>query len=137
MKKTMILVALCAAAIAGCGPKTPEAVAIKCIELTCQGDFEGVKKYMSKDAIKEQAAAEETTKKLFGAEAYEKHKKELVETMKKNTEGAKFEKKDVKIDGDKATVVVLVSKKGESKTKEIEVELVKEDGAWKVKDADL
>ncbi len=123
MKKMMVLLALCAAAIAGCGPKTPEAVALKFMECQLKGDLDGAMKYMTKDGKKMIEG--------FKTMAGDKWKEEVKKDVEKH-KGVKVAKKDVKIDGDKATVKITLSKEGEKETEEEEIKLIKEDGEWKV-----
>ena len=62
---------------------------------------------------------------------YKEEKEQKKKEMQEKVKGVKIEKKDVKVDGDKATVTFKLSKEGEKDTEE-KVELVKEDGEWKV-----
>jgi len=147
MKKLVscIAIALCAAVLAGCGdkssssgstssksapavdPKSPEAVAVKFAEATLvKADMAAAKKLVTKKvqsfleaAMKEEG---EDTKK-----AAEKSGVKI---------SVKKDKDAVKIDGDKATVVIVLSAKdeetGKEESDEETVKLVKEDGEWKV-----
>ncbi len=117
MKKLMT--SLCAAiavafVLAGCS-KGPDSVAIKFLDSFADGDFKGAAEYASKDA-----------KPLFAMleamPAGEKSDNEL--------KGASFEIVDTKVSGDTAKVKVKVSKGGKSETEDLD--LVKEDGEWKV-----
>ena len=131
MKKLVscIAIALCAAILAGCGPKTPDAVALKFVQATAiDGDIEAAKKYMSEDTKKLVDAAI-----ALGSDDMKKEMKKTSEKAKKA--GAKASVKDTKIDGDKATVVIAVTGKGEDGKEETQTEtvnLVKENGEWKV-----
>jgi len=142
MKKAMIFAALCAAVLAGCGKKdsssvwsaigcvskAPEAVAQKFLECKLQGDIDCAKKYMSKYAIKDFEALIEKTKKKMGEKVFN----EMTKKAKEKAKGIKFTKKNVKIDGNIATVTFSLSEEGEKITLVKEVTLVKEDGGWKV-----
>ncbi len=150
MKKLVscIAIALCAAVLAGYGdkssssgstssksapavdPKSPEAVAVKFAEATLvKADMAAAKKLVTKKA-----------QSLF--EALEAAMKEEGEDTKKAAEksgvkiSVKKDKDAVKIDGDKATVVIVLSAKdeetGKEESAEEPVKLVKEDGEWKV-----
>ena len=63
---------------------------------------------------------------------YKEEKEQKKKEMQEKVKGVKIEKKDVKVDGDKATVTFKLSKEGEKETEEEKIELVKEDGEWKV-----
>ena len=131
MKKAMILAALCAAVLAGCGPKTPEAVAQKFLETAMTGDMDAAKKYMSKDAVKALDGIEAMAMKM-DEKKYKEEKEQKKKEMQEKAKGVKIEKKDVKVDGDKATVTFKLSKEGEKEAEEEKIDLVKEDGEWKV-----
>ena len=147
MKKAMILAALCAAVLAGCGEKyessggyasgkaaeTPETVARKFLEAMATADLDAARKYMCADTAKDFDASMEEEKKKRGEVEFTKRLEKEKKKAKEKSKGVKIEKKDVKIDGDKATVTFTASKEGEKrKDDEIKLNLVKEDGEWKV-----
>ncbi len=117
MKKLMT--SLCAAiavafVLAGCS-KGPDSVAVKFLDSFADGDFEAAAEYASKDA-----------KPLFAMMAsMPKEEKEGNELK-----GCSFEVVETKIDGDTAKVKIKATKDGKSETEDLD--LVKEDGEWKV-----
>ena len=115
MKKIlgMLAMALC---LIGCS-KGPDKVAVAFFEAMADGDFDKAAEYAAKD-----------TKPMIKMMASVPGAKE---NMKKETEGAKFKAVNTKIDGDKATVTIETKKDGKTDTDDFN--LVKEDGAWKVK----
>ena len=112
------------------GPNAPEAVAQKFLETAMTGDIDAAKKYMSKETVMMLDGFEEMAKKQ-DEKKYKEEKEQQKKKAKEKSKGVKIEKKDVKVDGDKATVTFKLSKEGE-KAEEEKIELVKEDGEWKV-----
>ena len=114
MKKIlgMLAMALC---LIGCS-KGPDKVAVKFFEAMADGDFDKAAEYASKD-----------TKPMIKMMAGMPNAKE---EAKKECEDVKYKAVDTKINGDKATVKIEAKKGGETKTQD--VDLVKEDGDWKV-----
>ena len=114
MKKLlgMLAMALC---LVGCS-KGPDKVAVTFFEALADADFDKAAELASKETqplVKMMAAVPDAK-----------------ENMKKEFDGAKFKAVDTKIDGDKATVKVEFKKDGKTDTND--VNLVKEDGDWKV-----
>lgn len=114
MKKIlgMLAMALC---LIGCS-KGPDKVAVKFLEAMADGDFDKAAEYAAKD-----------TKPMIKMMAGMPNAKE---EAKKECEGVKYKAVDTKINGDKATVKVEKTKDGHTVTDDID--LVKEDGDWKV-----
>ena len=108
----MLAMALC---LIGCS-KGPDKVAVKFFEAMADGDFDKAAEYASKD-----------TKPMIKMMAGMPNAKE--ESQKEN-KGAKFKAVETKINGDKASVKVERTKDGKTETND--VNLVKEDGDWKV-----
>lgn len=120
MKKISLLFTVCAGLLlASCGggkvENTPEAVAKAFFEKIQKGDFKGAKKYASKSSAEGLDALESMGSLAKGMGGND-------EKMK----NAKVEVGKATIDGDKASLVL--STDGEKH----DVNLVKEDGAWKV-----
>ena len=74
----------------------------------------------------------EKQKKEMGEKKFKEMLEKEKQEAKKEAKGVKIEKKDVKVDGDKATVTFKLSKEGEKDTEEHKIKLIKEDGEWKV-----
>ena len=122
MKKFLacIAIAICTAATAT--TMTPQEVAVKCTKTMMKGDIDAAAKYMDK------STAQFFTTLITAMAA---QKQELQEQLKK--QAAKYTQikaGETKIDGDKATVTLLMTDK-DGKVEEEKVELVKEDGEWK------
>lgn len=115
MKKIlgMLAMALC---LIGCS-KGPDKVAVAFCEALADGNFDKAAEYVTKDT--------QPVLKMMASVPGAK------ENMIKETEGAKFKAVNTKIDGDKATVTIETKKDGKTDTDDFN--LVKEDGAWKVK----
>ena len=104
----------------GCGSNTPDNVAKELVDCFRDADFDGVSKLSTGDFKK-------------GAEALREvvNDREKAEECKKEFSGKKIEIGSSHIDGDKATISVLVDGKDKR------IELIKIDGAWKVTDFDI
>ena len=99
--------------------------------IMCKGDIDTAKKYMSKETVMMLDGFEEMAKKQ-DEKKYKEEKEQQKKKAKEKAKGVKIEKKDVKVDGDKATVTFKLSKEGEKEAEEEKIDLVKEDGEWKV-----
>ena len=116
-KLIAMFVAAAAICLAGCGAKTPEAVAEKFYGALCDANVDKAGEYCTE-------AAKGALTMAKGMGMFEQ------DEFKSKVKGAKVKAKDAKIDGDKAKVTIEVTKDGETETED--VDLVKVDGAWKV-----
>ena len=119
MKKYLLLFAaftFIAASMMSCGggSSTPKEVAIDFTKKLNSLDFEGAKKL----------GTPETAKMLDMLSTFAAM---MPDSVKNETKNLKVEAKDEKIDGDKAEVNIVNGDKGEEK-----INLVKQDGNWKV-----
>lgn len=120
MMRAAALVACVGAMIcfAGCGGGSPESVAVKFAERLSAQDFEGASKLCTKE-----------TGALFVAMGGMMKEDDDFKKLK----GAKFAVDSCKIDGDSATVKLKCTlKSGEVDEKGDGIDLVKQDGEWKV-----
>ena len=131
----MILLIVAAVSTAGCGDdgsgKTPSEVAEEAVQAAFDLDCGKMYDLTVKTAF-EDKSREDVIKECEEATA---GSRELLESM--NAELTKVESKDESIDGDKATVTVVMTVKvmEEEADQEQAFELVKEDGEWKITDA--
>lgn len=107
--------------VSGCGSNSPDSVAKELVDCFKAGDFDGVSKLSTGDFKKGAEVLREVMKKDG----------EKVAECKKEFSGKKIEIGDSQIDGDKATISVLVD------GKEKRIEMIKIDGDWKVVDFDI
>ena len=129
MKTLKIFVlALCATfMLAACGGGSPEAVAENYVDAALSLDFEKAAKCSSK---------EHAADILEGIDDYtEEELEEEVKQAKKNFEGITYKITAVEADETEATVKLEFTKG--DKTKDGRLELIKEDGKWKVDDERL
>ena len=118
MKKLIAMfVAVAAICLAGCGAKTPEAVAEKFYGALCDSNADKAAEYCTD-------AAKGAIQMAKGMGMFEQ------DEFKKKVKGAKVKAKEAKINGDKAKVTVEITKDGSTETEDLD--LVKVDGAWKV-----
>ena len=118
MMKAAALVACVGAmfCFAGCGGSSPESVAVKFAEKLSSEDFEGASKLCTK----------ETGALLVAMGGMMKDDADF-----KKQKGAKFTVNECKIDGDSATVSLKCTLKS-GETDDDKINLVKQDGDWKV-----
>ena len=105
---------------AGCGSNSPDCVAKELVYCFRSADFDGVSKLSTGDFKKGAEALREVVKD-----------REKAEECKKEFSGKKIEIGSSRINGDKATISVLVDGKDKR------IELIKIDGVWKVVDFDI
>ena len=122
------VIALCATfLLAACGGGTPESVAKSYVDAALSFDFEKAAKYSSK---------EHAADIMRGMEDYSKEDlKKEVEEARKEFKGITYKVTGVELDEDEATVEFEFAK--DDKTKDGRLELIKEDGKWKVDDERL
>ena len=105
---------------AGCGSNTPDDVAKELVDCFRSADFNGVSELSTGDFKK---GAEVLREFVKDSEKAAECKKELL--------GKKIEIGSSKINGDRATIPVLIDGKDKR------IELIKIDGVWKVADFDI
>lgn len=113
----------CAAALAailvGCGGGSPDSVAVDFLSNVRDGKFDAAAKCASKKAA--------PLISMMSAMGSLGGSNDVLKEMK----GTTFKVLETKVDGDKATVKIEAFKNGKSEKAE-DIQLVKEDGAWKV-----
>lgn len=105
---------------AGCGSNTPDNVANELVDCFRAADFDGVSKLSTGDFKKGAEVLREVVKD-----------REKAEECKKEFSGKKIEIGRSEINGDKATISVLVDGKDKR------IELIRIGGVWKVADFDI
>ena len=93
------------------------------------GNLVEMKKFITKADVNMMETAEKMMSSV-NPEALEKMKTKMTEEFKEKAKDVKYTLKNEKVDGDKATVEAEVVENG--KTSSHNLQLVKEDGAWKI-----
>lgn len=130
MKKlvSFLLILLSLTLVVGCSDEAQvKSAAKKMVSAMKSGNLDKAMKLAPKD-VREQMGK-------MDKKELEEIKKEFKEDVAAELKGAKFSYGDVKINGDKATIEVTMTKDGKDDTDEIEFE--KEDGKWVVSDFDF
>ncbi|MDR2064978.1 MAG: DUF4878 domain-containing protein [Prevotellaceae bacterium] len=123
--KSLVLVVAAGLMITACGgASTPSDVVKKMNEATLNFDFKEAAKYVAKEHVE---SYNKLAEQFAAPEA-----KDYIEGIKAMVKDAKFEILEEKIAEDGNTAVVKVKSSGMGQEKEEEVNLVKEDGQWKV-----
>jgi len=130
MKK--IILALClAAGFTACNTEagSPSAAVDGMFTAMKSGKMEDMKKYITKSDVALIETAENMMKTV-NPEALEKMKAKITEEFKNKIKDVKYSLKNEKVDGDNATVEAEIIENG--KTTSHNLELVKEEGTWKI-----
>lgn len=108
---------------------SPTAVVNKFFSSMKEGNIADFKKYITKSDVSMLESIQKMSG-MFNPEASKKMEEQMAKEFKDKAKDAKFEIKDEKINGDKATVTVSATENG--KTDSHPIDLVKEDGSWKI-----
>jgi hypothetical protein len=130
MKKILLFVAI-ALAFTACntGGLSPKATVDALFTAMKNGNYDEMKKYITKADISNIEFAEQALAKLNPDAAKQMREKAIAEFKDRATKTT-YTLTNEKIDGDKASVTADINENGEKKSQNFD--LLKEDGAWKV-----
>jgi hypothetical protein len=130
--KKIVLVCSIIISLASCANKdttTPSATIDGMVAAMKNGNIEEMKKFISKTDVALFESAEQLMKNV-NPEGVQRMKDSVTASFKENVKDVKYTLKNEKINGSTATVDAEVTNEGKTETHTIN--LLKEDGAWKV-----
>ena len=108
---------------------SPKSVVSSFIEASKSGNFEDIKKYISRSDVSMMEIGENFLSKM-DPNGVKDMKDKMAKEFQEKTKDATYQLGEEKIDGDNATVQISFTHQG--KTESHPLSLVKEDGKWKV-----